>query len=196
MKVYNYLGCRNKVYAEMSTTQLVLELFCTNRQNIYQTQNEIVQAIKSNFSVTRTQGAISKALKKIENVEIHYNSKVFIIQKIEDSYRLYTRETVLDEQMRKLAEAAVFKAYTAYSVAEKVVAYTIHEKQHIYTENCMRLAFGEDAFFDVISHEDKLYFLLNDGVDLKSELMLFPKRVEKLAQEYAQTAKKNHGKKK
>lgn len=190
MKIYNYLRCRNKTYAEMNTTQLLLELFCSNRQEIYQTQNEIVRAIEVNFSVTRTQGAISKALKKIENVEIHYNGEVFIIQKIDDRYRLYTREAVLDEQMRKLAEAAVFKVYTAYFVTKKVIAYTIHEKQHLYTENCMRLAFGENAFFDIVSHGDKLYFLLNDGTDFYSELMHFPKRVEKVVQEYTNAAQK------
>ena len=150
----------NKTVSEMNTQELILELFRKEPSAIYKNQQAIVRAIKDTLSVSRRQTAVSKALKKIGNHPINYRGEIYHIIRISEGYKLYRKNDVLSEATQEFAEMKVFENHHAYSVTKNIIAYTVKEKYHSFVIDYMQKSFDEHAFFDIISHGNKIYFLL------------------------------------
>lgn len=167
-------------YSTMSTKFLILELFKKNTKAVYKNQQHIADSIYKCFSVKRKQAAVSKALKKIYNKKINYKGVDFYILKIEDGYKLYKKGDVMDEATQSFADKKVFENYDVYIISKNIVAYTIKEKYHQHVKDYMIKAFDSDSFFDIISHEDKMYFLLLTKENLFNDVCELPKKVREI----------------
>ncbi len=157
---------KNKANSKKNTEELILELFKQKTTAVYKNQEDIANNILKVLKTERKQAAISKALKKLENKTINYKSVDYHIIKTEEGYKLYIKGDVKDEATQNFADKKVFEDYKVFVINKNILVYTVKEKYHEYVKNYMVKSFEENAFFDIISHSNKLYFLLNaiDGL--------------------------------
>lgn len=169
-----------KDYSTMSTKYLVLELFKKDTTAVYKNQQHIADSIYKYFSVKRKQAAVSKALKKIYNKNINYKGVDFYILKLEDGYKLYKKGDVMDEATQSFADKKVFVNYDVYIINKNILAFTVKEQHHQHVKDYMTKAFDAESFFDIISHEDKMYFLLHTKENLFNDVCELPKKVKEI----------------
>ena len=169
---------KKKKIDEMNTKELVLELFKKNPNKVYKNQEEIAKAISDDFKKNRKQAAISKALSKIGGSVIKLNGSYVHIIKVEGGYKLYKKGDIKDEIIQQFADKKVFIDHNTFVISKSIVAYTIQPKHHKYVEENMRKYFDEGSFFDIISHGEKMYFLLNAKEGLYQEIVYLPSTVK------------------
>jgi hypothetical protein len=160
------------------TRELILRLFEKDVDAVYRTQQDIAQAIYSEFGKKRKQAAISKALTKMSNRTINYNGADYHIVKVEDGYMLLRKDSFLQYATQKFADKKMFDSFEVYRVNKNIVAYTIKARYHKYVKDCMLKIYKEDAFFDIISHGNKLYFLLSTKDGLSNKMYEIPQIVK------------------
>ena len=161
-----------------STKELILDLFQKNPNTIYSNQEAIATAINNELNKSRSQSAISKALKKMTNRVIKYKGANYHIIKIDTGYKLLNKHYLLDLIKESFAEKKVFISYSSYVVSKNIMAYTVHTKFHSYVKSEMIKAFDENTFFDIISHDNNIYFLLNPDCKKQNEIRDLPQEVE------------------
>ena len=175
-----------------STKELILDLFQKNPNTIYSNQEAIATAINNELHESRSQSAISKALKKMTNQVIKYDNANYHIIKIDTGYKLYNKQCLLAHIKEEFAEKKVFISYSSYVISKNIVAYTVHTKFHLYIKDEMIKAFDENTFFDIISHDNKIYFLLNPDCKKQDEIRNLPQEVKAI--ENSNNRKMNYNK--
>lgn len=155
---------------QMNTVQLVLELFHQNRNAVYANQDMIVAALAKNFNVERTQSAVSKAITELSENDFAYKSETYRLCKTEKGYMLYQKKEVLQTLIDNFTERRVFKSFDIYTIDKRVVAYCVKRKHQEYVVQSIKKTFATSSFFDIVSHGDRVYFLLNDIKDLYGDM--------------------------
>ena len=178
----NIISTQSK-YSDMNTKELILELFKQDVDAIYRKQEEISYSIYKKLKVQRSQSAISKALKKVENRVIIYNGTKYHIIKIEEGYTLYKKSHIENEAIHNFAEKEVFESYDVYIINEKILSYTIKAKYHEYVKDFIVKLCDENSIFDIISHGNKMYFLLLSESNTYKSLCKLPNKVKKIVED-------------
>ena len=162
----------------MSTKELILKLFTSNTEVVYEDQYAIAESIKLEFNIVRTQSAVSKALDKLSGYVINYSGKDYSVLKTDEGYKFCFKDKVLDEITFDFASKGVFENYDVFTIKNSVVGYTIKEEYHKYVKDGLLKAFDEASFFEFISRGNKLYILLKNGSKLYSDLCYLPQAVK------------------
>ena len=89
---------------------------------------------------------------------------------------------MINEVTQHFAEKKVFENHVTYIVNKNIVAFTVKSKYHEYVKDSLLMAFDAGEFFDIISHDNKLYILLKEKSNIYNEIRNFPSTVKAIEQ--------------
>ena len=167
-----------KTIKQMSTKELLLELFKRDTGKTYTSQEEISVELFKKLKAERKQSAISKALKKIDGKEIVLDGMKYYFLKTDEGYRFVLKGCMLVEAEEAFAKRKVFESYEPYVVSKKIIAYVVKEKHREYVRDYIRKIFEDDSFFDIIFNGNKIYFLISERKNIFNEMCDIPRDTE------------------
>lgn len=160
------LVVKDKKLEEYSTRDLLIELFTKFPERQYDKQEKIVKALEKELGVVRTQGAISKGLKRLIGKQFIYKGKPMAIKKTLGRYRLLDEFDYLDDIAFQLIDKKVFtKKIVFYEQSlslPRTFVFWVKDDQTTRKLVVDKLKMMlNDVALDMFYFEDKLIIMLN-----------------------------------
>lgn len=172
------ISLENKEPIDCSVLQLVTKLFKSDVTATYPKQENIAFEISKKFNCSKPdQSAISKAMKKLLGVRLTVNNKHYRVTKGKQGYYLCSCNNVVEEVVNDFFEYDVLANYEVFGIKNAMVGYSVKKNCYKRIKEIVKSLYGQDAFFDICKHGDKVYFYTNDE-KLYSDLLSIPKLVK------------------
>lgn len=143
---------------------MILRYFKSHRYAEFKTQLEICDALKKEFKLTDnnvcTQGAISKALKRIQGQDIQIGNDIYALLKDEGSYALRIKDS---NDLSMLFEIGnIFKKEEVYNLSSNTLVIAFKNKGAEKFKEALNKIYSEDVFFDLLICDNALLMMFNE----------------------------------
>lgn len=144
---------------------MILKYFTNHRDVILPTQAVMCIELKREFNLTKnrsicTQGAVSKALKKIQDQDIKIGTNIYRLVKDKAGYTLQKKTFGKISDLVGIGD--IFEKEQVYELTSNTLVFLFKEGGAEKFKGELNRIYTEDVFFKLLIHENTLFMMFND----------------------------------
>ena len=154
-------------------------------------QAKISELLEKRYKIKVSQPTISRILAKMKDTIYVFGRNSYSIYFEHGMYNLSCKDSLTDSIISPLVKLSPFTQNTVLKLTPAVIAYKVCPDKKKQFVDLLFQAYGKDIFFDIISHKNRLYLILNKNApaytSIAEELKNLPSLVEKSASKNRKT---------
>ena len=160
----------------------------------FKTQLEICDALKKEFKLTDnnvcTQGAISKALKKIQKQDIQIGNDIYVFSKDEGKYTLQIKDSSNLFSLFELGN--IFEKEEVHKLSSNTLVFLFKNKGAEKFKEALNKIYSEDVFFNLLICGNTLFMMFNEKHPYRNDIFDKMQNFFKLRAQYFKKMKSTH----